>query len=403
MESITRTNLYVWMKTRWWNRLVVLSLTVVVTTLVASAQLRTTVGVYSSYDDNAFRNYLGQDDYVATSALSFEYQPEESNLTLFASGNVNLFKQYSDRRYFSNLLGFSYNRPYSEDDQNTWNTGASYFLRFNRQTYEYFDYTQLVGYLNVKHYLDYSEGILSRAGYRFRYRNYGTLEEFSYAEHYAFVQVSKFFETKTTVVAELDLGNKNYVSSNARAVNSTGMGGGMMGRGAFMSYSSPSTTQLLGIVRVAQGITSATGLSLQYLRRIDLSERTRFLTGGVVDFQGDEELWDDPYGYQGNEYNATVTQLLPWDVSLRGSVDYLDKQYARAVFLPSDTDVPTGPIRSDKRWIGGIELKKKFDAAWGFVNDVVVSMSYFNQQNKSNDLYYDFRSNTFSMGVQVQF
>ncbi len=177
----------------------------------------------------------------------------------------------------------------------------------------------------------------------------------------------------------------------------------MMGRGAFMSYSSPSTTQLLGIVRVAQGLTSATGLSLQYLRRVDLSERTRFLTRGGVDFQGDEELWDDPYGYQGDEYNATVTQLLPWDVSLRGSVDYLDKQHARAVFLPSDTDVPTGPIRSDKRWIGGIELKKKFDAAWGFANDLVVSLSYFNQRNKSNDPYYGFRSNTFSVGIQAQF
>ena len=170
-----------------------------------------------------------------------------------------------------------------------------------------------------------------------------------------------------------------------------------------MSYSSPSTTQLLGIVRVAQGLTSATGLSLQYLRRVDLSERTRFLTRGGVDFQGDEELWDDPYGYQGDEYNATVTQLLPWDVSLRGSVDYLDKQYARAVFLPSDIDVPTGPIRSDERWIGSIELKKKFDAAWGFANDLVVSLSYFNQRNKSNDPYYGFRSNTFSVGIQAQF
>lgn len=408
MESINRITVFFWTEMRWLKRLVFLSLTVALTSLIASAQFRTTVGIHSSYDDNAFRNYLGQADYVAASVLSFEYQPKESNLTLFANGSVNLFKQYSDRRYFSNSLGLSYNRAYGEDDQNAWYAGASYFLRSNRQAYEYFDYTQAVGYVNVKHYLDYSEGILGKAGYRFRYRNYGTLEEFSYAEHYAFVQVSKFFETKTTVVAELDLGNKNYVSSNASTMNSTGMSGGMtgsgmMGRGAFMSYSSPSTTQLLGIVRVAQGLTSTTGLSLQYLRRIDLSERTRFLTGGGIDFQGDEELWDDPYGYQGHEYNATVTQLLPWDVSLRASVDYLDKQYARAVFLQSDTDVPTGPIRSDERWIGSIELKKKFDAAWGFANDLVVSLSYFNQRNQSNDPYYDFRSNTFSVGIQAQF
>lgn len=374
----------------------------------ASAQLRTTIGIFSSYDDNAFRNYLGQADYLATSALSFEYQPEESNLTLFANGSVNLFKQYSDRRYFSNSLGLSYNRAYGEDNQNAWYAGASYYLRSNRQAYEYFNYTQLVGYLNVKHYLDYSEGILGRAGYRFRYRNYGTLGEFSYVEHYVFVQASKFFETKTTVVTELSLGNKNYVFSTARTMNSTGMsggmmGGGMMGRNVFMSYSSPSTTQLLGIVRVAQGLTSTTGLSLQYLRRVDLSERTRFLTGGNIDFQGDEELWDDPYGYQGNEYNATVTQLLPWDVSLRASVDYLDKQYARRVFLPSDTDVPTGPIRSDKRWIGSIELIKKFGAPLGLGNDLVISLRYFNQRNQSNDPYYDFHNNAFSVGIQAQF
>jgi hypothetical protein len=394
------------------------------------AQLRTKVAIFSSYDDNAFRNALGQTDFITTTALSLEYQPNKSNFSLFVNGNMNLFKDYFDRRYFSNSFGAAFTKPFGDEDENAFSTNATYFMRFNKERYNYYDFSQFVGSLNIKYYLDSEEGLLSRAGYRLRYRNYRNLEEFSYLEHYGFVQLSRFFETKTTVSAEVDFGNKNYVmspSAYSTAGSSTGtwgmMGnGGMTGNGEMMgngerwshgggnmdpttrliSYSSPNTTQLIGIVRVAQSITQTTGLSVQYLRRWDLSDRTRFLSNGAVDYQGDEELWDDPYGYHGDEYNAALTQVLPWEMTIRISADYLVKDYARRIFTPTDTDVPTGPLRSDTRLVGSVEVRKTLETDWAVFNGIMISVSYFYQKNNSNDPYYNFRNNNFSLGIMTQ-
>ncbi len=380
----------------------------------AWGQFRTSVSLFSSYDDNPFRNSFQRPDYITTGVLSFEYIPDESSFRFFATGNLSLFRDYSERRYFSNSFGVSYTKPFGEDEENALYVGTSYFMRFNRAAYDYYDFSQLIGYVNLKYYLDYSEGVMSRAGYRLRYRGYRNLEEFSYLEHYGFVQLSKFFESKTTVLAELDLGNKNYVSTPASMFTATGnmhaagmMGGRMDGRmnqnTRYVSYSRPSTTQLIGILRVAQSLSQTTGVSVQYLRRWDVSERTRFLSSGAVDFQGDEELWDDPYGYQGNEYNVTLTQNLPWGMTSRISTDYLVKDYARRTFAATDTNTPTGPLRSDTRLVVGIDLRKSFGEAWGFFDGFTISLSYFYQRNKSNDPYYDFRNNSFNVGLATQF
>lgn len=384
------------------------------TTVQVSAQFRTGIALFSSYDDNPFRNYLNRSDYITTTALSFEYQPEESNFKLFANGNLSLFKDFSDRRYFSNSLGMSYTKPFGEEEENAVYAGATYFRRFNKASYDYYDFSQFIGYANLKYYLNFSEGMMSRVGYRLRYRGYRNLEEFSYLEHYGFVQVSKFFESKTTLLFELNLGNKNYVSSLGSMFTTTdGMtDGGMMGSSMnrrmnpntrYVSYSRPTTTQLFGIARVAQSLSQTTGLSVQYLRRWDVSERTRFLSGGAVDFQGDEELWDDPYGYQGNEYNVTLTQHLPWNMTARVSTDYLAKDYARRTFTATDTDIPTGPLRSDTRFVTGLELKKTFDGAWAFFDGITISATYYYLRNSSNDAYFDFRNNSVSIGIVTRF
>lgn len=377
------------------------------------AQLQTRLALSSSYDDNAFRAAAAQAEYITSAALSLDYQPEESRFRFFASGNVGLFKEFSDRRYFANSLGLSYQSAFGEDEQNSWSSSISYFRRVNREQYNFYDFGQFLGSVSLKYYLDYESGLLGRTGYRLRYRGYANLSEFSYTEHFGFVQVSKFFETKTTLLGEIDLGNKNYTSSSVMPSTSGTAGGlmsgsGMMGYGmggrwqngnTSVLYDTPGTTQFIGIVRLAQSVTASTGASVQYLRRINISERARFLSNGAVDYQEDTELWDDPYGYQGHEYNLTLTQLLPWEMTLRGSVDYLQNNYSRSIYLPTDSGLPTGPSRRDTRLVGGLELIKSFGSGWTIFHDLSISISYFYQRNSSNDPYYDFNHNAFGFSI----
>lgn len=412
---------------------------ITVLSLVASgmvfAQFRTSVTMLSSIDDNAFRNSLAQGDNITTMALSLDYQPGESNFRLSYTGTANLFRTNSARQYFSNSLGASYLKPFGENEENAWNVGGTYFVRLNKEQYNYYDFNQLIASAGLKYYIDSEGGLLARTGYRLRYRGYSNLSEFSYIENFGYASLSKFFETKTTAIAELAVGNKRYVSSTmtttASSSGSNGDSGGMMGEhggwgewggsggenqmmassmndgmipGArVISYGSPSTTQLIGTVRLAQSLSPTTGVSVQFLRRWDISERTRFLSSGAVDFQGDEELWDDPYGYQSYEYDAGLTQVLPWELSARFNVGYFVKDYTRRVFLATDTDVPTGPLRDDTRLVGGINVRKSFDDGWIFFSGITVNASYFYVRNDSNDPYYNFTNNSFALGVSTQF
>jgi hypothetical protein len=317
-------------------------------------------------------------------------------------------------------VGLSYAKPFGEQEENAWYAGGTYFFRLNKQPYNFYDFRQVLAYANAKYYLDFENGLMTRMGYRFRYRAYANLDELSYSDHSVFIQFSKFLESKTTLIAELQLGNKLYISSPQTTLSgrSSSASGGMMGSGemwgervntgmgstmSVVSYDNPATTQLTGTLRVAQSLTSSTGLSLQYLARGNISPRTRFISNGGADYLSDEELWDDPYGYESNEWSLTLTQVLPWEMTGRAVGESSSKLYSRSIFLPGDTDVPTGPSRADKRFTMTVEIKKSFDRLLGILDDVVFSLGYFYLQNESNDTYYRFRNNSFSLGVSKQF
>lgn len=401
--------------------------TLLATRQQAAAQLRTTLAVVASYDDNLFRNNLTQGDLNTNSSLSLDYTPPESDFNFFASGSAGMFRQFSDRRFFAGTLGGMYTTAFGEQGQNNFSVTSSYFARFNTGTHDVYNLSQFIGSANLKYYLDFDNGFMGRIGYRLRYRSYRNLDQFTYTEHLGVAQLSKFFQTKTTVIVEFNLGNKQYsaVPTTVTTASSGGSSehGGMHGSsgwmnsgddgemmessqwnygshtGSIITYSTPNTTQLTALARVAQSLGATTGLSLQYLRRLNVTDRTRFITSSGTDFQGDAELWDDPYGYEGNEFSTVLTQILPWDITARLSAEYLLKNYSRRVFSAADTDIPTGPFRDDTKAVAGIGLTKKFGE--GFFSELTLSLSYMYQRNTSNDPYYDYANNVISIGAVI--
>jgi hypothetical protein len=169
-----------------------------------------------------------------------------------------------------------------------------------------------------------------------------------------------------------------------------------------MHGSSPDagTTQLSFLLRAAQSLSSSAGISLQYLRRWNPRKQMPAITIGGTSFQGDEELWDDPYGYEGPVYTAALTAGVPWDMTMRASLEYADKSYSRRIYLATDAVDPTGPNRADRRRSAAIELKKTFDGV-GMLNGVTIVAAYSYVRNQSNDGYYDYSSGAFTLGIEV--
>jgi hypothetical protein len=383
----------------------------ILNTHMASAQVSVQASLSSTYDANAFRNSLGLADVVTTPSFTLGYQPEASNFHFTLSSAALLLGTYSERRFFTNSIGASYMKSFGDDDEHMWEAGAFYLSRLDRASYNFYDFSQLTAEANMKYYLDYENGLMGRAGYRFRSRRYSTLSEYSYREHYGYLQAAKFFETKTTLIAEFDLGYKQYTAAAADTTLSTvATGGGMMGMGASTSTmhgssAAPGITQASILVRAAQSLAPGTGLSLQYLRRWNPVNHTLGLTIGGVAFQGDEELWDDPYGYEGPTYSAMLTAELLWDMTMRVSLEHADKSYDRNSYLATDTNVltgPTGPLRADRKQTASVELRKTLDDV-GMFDGLTLEATYSYVRNQSNEAYYDYSGSAVALGIDVNF
>jgi hypothetical protein len=400
------------------------------------AQWLGTFAIESGYDDNMFRNYSAAEAALTDFTLMYGYFPEDRNWALNYSGGLTSFAQYAERLYSTHSLGASWATPYGEDEANSLTILGSASLRLDGVEYELYDYSQLAATASVKQRLLDELPLL--ASYRLRYRNYPNFGELSYLEHFASLGSSMYFESNTSIRIQADFGFKNYLSSAGytpapaisgftssgsmtvdgggygSGVGSGGGGGsgtgrmGMGGQGSgmersvqYLMYEEPSTSQLSAWMNVGQGITETTGLSLRLLQRWNLTDRGRAFIGGAIDFIGEEELFDDPYSYESSEATLTLTQLLGWGMKMKMGGYYLLKTYGYPASL--DYSDPAAASRQDDRMGGWLTLEKSLTGSWLLFSGLDLTVSYIYLRNQSNTAYYDYSSNSISLGISTDF
>ncbi|MBE0644698.1 MAG: DUF560 domain-containing protein [Bacteroidetes bacterium] len=421
----------------------------------ASAQWLGTVSIESGYDDNMFHNYNAAAAASTDFTLMYGFFPEEGNWALNYSGVLTTFSQYAERMYSTHTLGTSWTHQYGENDVNNVTILGVGSMRFDREDYTLYDYTQMVGSVSLRQQVMGDLPVL--ASYRARYRSYPNFGELSYLEHFASIGTMLFFESRTSVRLQADLGFKNYISSvtvvdptssgftspqtgltvdgggnggggngnagggnggsgssgggNSGIGNGAGNGSGRMAVGGpgggmessveYLVFEEPSTSQLSTWINIGQGLTDGTGLSLRYLQRWNLTDRGRAFIGGAVDFIGEEELFDDPYSYESKEFTLTLTQVLPWTMKLRAGGYYLYKTYG----YPSTLDYsdPSVPSRNDDRMGGWLTVSKAIGGNWLLFSGLDISLGYVYLRNQSNTSYYDYSSNSVTLGISTDF
>lgn len=425
-------------------RTVVLSAMLLLSAVSLEAQWLGTFSIESGYDDNMFRNYSAAEAALTDFTLMYGYFPEDRNWALNYSAGLTSFAQYSERLYSTHSLGASWAIPYGEDEANSLTILGSASLRLDGAEYELYDYSQFSATASMKHLMLDELPLL--ASYRVRYRSYPNFGELSYLEHFASLGSSVYFESSTSVRIQADFGFKNYLSSASYSPapatagftstgsmtvdgggngngggsgsgggNGSGSGSGngagrmaMGGRGSgmegsvqYLMYEEPSTSQLSAWINVGQGITETTGLSLRLLQRWNLTDRGRAFIGGAIDFIGEEELFDDPYSYESSEATLTLTQLLGWGMKMKMGGYYLLKTYGYPASL--DYSDPAAPSRQDDRMGGWLTLEKSLAGSWLLFDGLDLTVSYIYLRNQSNTSYYDYSSNSISLGISTDF
>ena len=356
--------------------------------LAASGQLSGGLQVGTLFDDNVFNNYLQVADRVTEVSLqgAYDWDTESTNLQLFYTGMLDYFALLPSRTFQVHTVGLAYTHALDDDEGALFNIGGDYALRDNRDEYAIYDHTQISLYGNLQWQV--ADPLRLKGGYAFRAVAFSELQEFDYSEHMLFIQATTSLPTRTTFIAQADLGFKSYATPNADTT-STGYPRRQWGKRG-VETSAPGVTQLITTFRIGQGITETTGLSLTGQYQLSLDKESRYLSfdTGVVT---DDEIFDDHYGFDGPLIGLTATQILPADFQIRASGSIQERRYSnRPAYDLAGT--LTASQRIDTRSVLSLALDKSFPSL-----GLRASLAYDFISNASNDAYYGYRNHAVSL------
>ena len=383
------------------------------------------ISVNTSYDNNAFRNYAALPDFVTglSGYLAKDSRSEKWQSRLYYRGSFNFFAEYDARNYHYHHVGAAFSRVLNKRG-NALNLGLNASLRVNSEIYNYYNLKEISGYGNVK--LNINPSSITNLGYRLRGRWYSNLPELNYSEHYFLARYTHFFRSKTTLIFEGNYGRKIYRKQITDDIIVPGNGpddmngyghhqGGMghFGRAGNMgnnegvgntgsSSIQPGVGQWVGQVRLAQSLTHSTGLSANFVLRRNPGGEIRYLAGQVSGYISEDELFDDRYGYESEEISATLTQLLPGQITFKASLESQWKDYTNRPALDLNGEaLPGGELRNDRQLLAWFSLNKSFTISGGKAVNLIGEVYWVD--NRSNDLYYDYRVSLISIGMGMSF
>jgi hypothetical protein len=344
--------------------------------------------ISSMYDDNVNNNALQLKSNVSILNFNggYSWDSDNSMANVFYDGSFTYYESLLERTNHFHSINADYTKLYGDDNQNALNMGGLVGTSLNRDAYTIFDHSQYSAFINYKYFV--ADWMINKGGYTFRTIKFATLSDFSYTEHSLFAHAAFSVTPTTTFIMQTDIGSKFYSSTPAMANSS-------MRKGVISSLM-PSVTQLIGMVKIGQRITEEIGLNLTERYQWNLQKQTRYLSS-EYGFISDDELFDDHYGYEGLHSSATLTALLSESMTLKLSGGIQNKLYSSLSAFDLSGNI-VADQRMDTRTYINIGLQRNFE-------DLGISLkgSVDIIQNTSNDSFYDYKNNAFTLELGIPF
>jgi hypothetical protein len=344
---------------------------------------------FQNRTDNIFQNAYPENDQL--SSINFYLDKDFSKISLFTEGNYVYAHQHPSISYSYLDAGLDYLYPTSEKS-------AFYFALIGQGTYYRLDYEDFnylsLNFLGVfKNYL--SPTSIFKMNYILEYKHYGN-SLFDFISHSLDASFDAYFQTRTTIKAELGWGYKYYLnpdSSEGELIEeSHGFRGG---RGDIIF--NPSTAddgQAIQIAAVkgliAQGIGSRVGLNISGMWQWTLSGENPF--SSAVEFYMVENPSYDRFSWQGYQIGSELTMLIPWNIELKIGYTRYEKEFPGIESLDLEGN-PLGVTRQDTRGQFEARLEKNF-------SNISLFLSYLRIDNQSNDPLFDWQGNFLSAGLE---
>jgi hypothetical protein len=374
-----------------------LSLIVILSSAGLLAQLSGTVRYSMLYDNNPFKEQLGSDEYINSVTTDLNYKLFDKEFYLFYSGNLNVFKNLSDRFFQYHSFGANYSFILGSGAEENIFLGVDYSFKKGTIDYNIYNYNQLSAFINGKFIL--TDNIFGKAGYKLTTKNYPSLYNLTHFENLFYTQASTFFETKTGLFLTLTFGNKNY--SMIETTSSSGFYGKGKGMGSMYksikNESNVNISQLRTSLKISQSVFENTGISAFYLSRINMNKGGQNLQSADFVYSDDQDLWDDPYGFHSNEYGIEITQRLPLDFTIKLSGEYLRRHFTSN--LADSLNIIQRIDGKTEYWIG---ISKTFYSIPLF-QELEVTAEYMFINNGSNMQLFNYKNSLAQFGLRLEF
>ena len=215
---------------------------------------------------------------IIISILASSFTPAQWNFTITTEHefNSNPFRSPFPEQQFNSSFNIGIQKDFKDlsllynNDEST-KFGAYVEQRYNTVNYEFFNYSDVAGYLKQNIDWSFMNTLLQTS---VTYKWYNNLKSYNNALFTLGFQINKSFESKTTFIIQSLLSYKNYVNTGTGSLTQTGSGKGMMSGYGYnrtyndtISYPKVTSTQIFSSVRIAQSVFENTGIAAYYQNR----------------------------------------------------------------------------------------------------------------------------------------
>lgn len=344
-----------------------------------NAQFSAFFSVEGYSDDNIYNNYTQVSDFVTslTADAAYDVYSEQNNFELYYTGSYNFFREYIFKSSTAHRIGLVNTHLFSVDN-NPFNAGMNYSFRINRDEFSVYDFNQFSVYANYLHKT--GEGDYIQPGYLFRRNSYENFPAFSHTENIFFFRLNSSFESGTSVISGVEYDLKQYIEKSESP------------------ELADQQSQLKLTANIAQSLNDNTGLSAYVIYRSILSEGNRYIS--IDDFvYYEEEVFYDVYSNEGYQAGIKLSALLAQTLLLSIAGEYSAVDFPGLPVADSE-GYSLDFFREDERITIGADLQWSLNI---LLDGLILNAAWTQIRNSSNDYYYDFSNNLFSLALEYEF
>ncbi len=220
--------------------------------------------------------------------------------------------------------------------------------RFDHEIWDFYDFQRASLLLKWRRPITGKVG--SDLFYNVQFKRYPHLQQFTHVENIFGLSMNYDFSRRMELFAAADYGFKSYTETLSDTLL-PGDVGEDEAEDLIKQFSTPSTSQVVLSAGLVYRLFPRHPLSLSYLRRVNPSNTARYIGDVLVIGSTEDEIFDDRYGYEGHELLLHLDGMLPGNIRVISSLQYVLKQYPREATDLNGVTLEGDPLREDNRFV----------------------------------------------------